>query len=284
MADATKGPGFTIDGNEVVLFNGLRAMPLWENGAPYPTSIDRWLGRTSHRDLRERLEEKGGSERVSIPELEGYLLAGDPQGVLYLLVLKKTSKEFGYSVSVLPLDPNLQLIASHKKADKFGLSAETSITLLDCDAFAEGGAFDLTRGLAVTVTRKTWGQSKEAILVVDFVRGEVCLGVSEAETFLITEIGDDWTDGAKLVAALHMAQADESKIGGHQSFREDGAIIHSFKNMKEGRRFAFAVKMPTGMPIAGVFEIEKLLENWKLLKCTLVSFRPLQHGRFLVRK
>ena len=228
LADATKGPGFTLDGDEVVLFNGLRAVPLWENGAPYPTTMLNWLGETSHRELKELLAREGSNERVGAPE-SGYLLAGDPEGLLYVLGLRKPSEDSGYNISVLPQDSNLQLITTRKEGDEFTMSQETSMTLHDLESGTKDGAFDMTRGLTVTMTEEKWGTAKEAILVVEFVRDEVGLVVAQAEAFPMAEMGDDWNDGASVFAALRKAQAGEPQIQGHQLRREEGAFFMSLK-------------------------------------------------------
>lgn len=273
MAEATKGPGFTIDGNEVVTFHGLKTAPLWPDGRPYPITLYDYLQRTSHRVLRDLVEQQEQTGRCAIPK-GGLLVALDPVGRLYVLSLKKTSDQFSYNVTVMPQDPNMQLIPVRADAEAMQLTETTSCTLYDLESASRDGSLNLSRGHLDTMTREKWRtESTDAVLVAEFAGNQTALAIPGAEQFVLTEAADAWNEPEKLLLLLKAAAKQESPIVGHEILKRDNGIFHLFSQLSEGQRFAFAVSMPDGIPAAGVLEVRKIDRKNETLRL---------HHRFLL--
>ncbi|MGE9269351.1 MAG: hypothetical protein ACQKBU_00995, partial [Verrucomicrobiales bacterium] len=186
FAEGTEGPGFTIDGEELVLLNGLRAMPLWPDGPPYPTTMHDWLERTSHRELLEEAKRLAVSNRVAIP-YHGHLLGLDPEGRLYGIQLERTTSDFQYNVRLRPMDPLRQLVqpsplANGPYTDWWGL------TLHDLDTERKDGALNLHSRHTVALDEALFQKpGPDAVLTVDFSQGRVGIGVPGASEFLLVE-------------------------------------------------------------------------------------------------
>ncbi len=255
MKEATEGPGFTIDGSDVVAFHGLKLAPLWPDGRPYPITLYDWLRRTSHQVLRQLIDREKQTGRCSIPK-GGLLVALDPAGRLYVLSLKRTSDKFTYNVTVMPQDPNMQLIPVRANAEAMQFTRVTGCTLYDLESETKDGSLNLNRGHLQTMTREKWrAKSTDAVLVVEFAHNETALGVPGAERFLLAEAGEAWEKPRKLLALLKAAAKEEPTITGHSIVKHEGAIFHAFSELSEGRKFAFAVRMPDGIPVAGMLEV-----------------------------
>ncbi len=256
MEEATEGPGFTIDGNEVVAFHGLKMAPLWPDGRPYPTTLYDWLRQTSHQVLRKLVDQEKQTGRCIIPK-SGLLVTRDPAGRLHVLVLKKTSDQYTYNVTVMPQDPNMQLIPVRMDAEDLQFTRVAGCTLYDLESETKNGSLNLSRGHLETMTSKKWqGKNEDALLVVEFANNGVSLAVPGAERFLLSEASDAWEKPERALALLRAAMKEEPKIPGHKIVRRDGAIFHLFPELRTGQKFAFAVRMPEGNPVAGVLEVQ----------------------------
>jgi beta-lactamase regulating signal transducer with metallopeptidase domain len=258
MAEATKNPGFTIDGNEIVTFHGLKTAPLWPDGRPYPITLYDWLGRTSHQVLLDLVEQQEQTGRCAIPE-NGLLVALDPASRLYVLSLKKTSDQSTYNVTVMPQDPNMQLIPVRADAEARQLTEATSCTLHDLESETKDGSLNLSRGHLVTMTREKWqAKSPDAVLVAEFASNSTALAIPGAERFVLAKADDAWEQPEKLLSLLQAAAKQEPTIAGHKLLKQGKAIFHVFSQLSEGQKFAFAVNMPDSIPVAGVLEVRKV--------------------------
>ena len=256
MEEATEGPGFTIDGNEVVAFHGLKMAPLWPDGRPYPTTLYDWLRQTSHQVLRKLVDQEKQTGRCLIPK-SGLMVTLDPAGRLYVLLLKRTSDQFTYNVTVMPQDPNMQLIPVRMDAEDLQFTRVSGCTLYDLESEAKNGSLNLSRGHLETMTSKKWqGKNEDALLVVEFASSGVSLAVPGAERFVLSEASDAWEKPEKALGLLRAAMKEEPKIPGHKIVKRDGAIFHLFPELKMGQKYAFAVKTPEGIPVAGVLEVQ----------------------------
>jgi beta-lactamase regulating signal transducer with metallopeptidase domain/protocatechuate 3,4-dioxygenase beta subunit len=256
FAEKTEGPGFTIDGDEMVLFNGLRAVPLWEDGPPYPTTMFDWLERVSHRELLARAKVEAALDRVKIPD-SGYLLALDPQDRLYGLSLKKTTDDPQYNVGLRVMDPLRQLIrpspqASGPYTDWRGFS------LHDLESGAENGALNLNRGHMMHLEEKLFREpGSDAILTAEFASGKIALGVPWAEEFVLVEAEPD-LQSAELVQRLSLARLKKPTIEGHSEVGDREWRGHQFERLESDRSFGFAIRMPDGIPVAGLLVVKEV--------------------------
>ena len=100
FSDKTPGPGFTIDGNEIVLFHGLRALPFTSDNPQAVENRDKWICETPAEEFITRFNQPGTTDRVLIPA-DGLLLTIDPEQTLHLLKLTKTTEDFEYNVNFL---------------------------------------------------------------------------------------------------------------------------------------------------------------------------------------
>ncbi|MCH7228904.1 M56 family metallopeptidase [Haloferula sp. A504] len=255
FAEETEGPGFTIDGDEIVLFNGLRAMPLWEGGPPYPTTMWDWLGRVSHRELVARAKADAARDRVTIPD-HGYLLALDPEDRLYGLSLKKTTDDPQYSVGLRPMDPLRQLVQPSPQAN--GPYTEwRGLKLHDLESGAENGALNLNRGHMVHLEDELFRQpGPDAVLTAEFAGGKIALGVPGAEEFVLVEAEED-LPADELVRRLASARLEKPGIEGHAEVGNGEWRGHQFDRLEDDRCFGFAVRMPDGIPVAGLLVVRE---------------------------
>ena len=262
MKEATEGAGFTIDDNEVVALNGLKIAPLWPTGPPYPVSLYDWLRRTSHQELRQVVEQRKQTGRCEIPK-SGLLVSLDPSGRLCVLSMKRTAEPSVYSVTLMPQDPNLQLIPARENPNALRLTDLTNMTLHDLASEQPNGVLNLTRNHTLTLKESEWGKSADAILVAQFQSDEMALVVAKSTQFLMTEADDAWDDPAKVLTLLRKAAIEPSVVPGHRTVKERGDIFHAFSSsaLQPGKKYVFAVKMPTGIPIAGIIEIKEV--DWK---------------------
>ena len=259
---STNGPGFTVDGDEAVLFHGLRAAPLWEEGPPYPTTLHEWLDVTSHADLFESVSQHASSDRITIPK-SGLLLAIDPADRLYVLKLEKRSADFEYSVSARALDPLRQLVKSPIAKRTF--TNWLTCTLHDLESEATNGALNMSRNHLLTMDETRWRTpATDAVLVAEFAANGVALGIAGAEEFVLAETSPD-VEVEALVRQLIKARATPEAIDGHQLLKQSGAIFHRFDDLKPEQSFAIAVHMPSGQPVAGVLQIREVDHRTKTL-------------------
>ena len=100
FSDKTLGPGFTIDGNEIVLLHGLRALSFTSDNPQAVENRDKWICETPAEEFIARFNQPGTTDRVEIPA-DGLLLAIDPKQTLHLLKLTKTTEDFEYNVNFL---------------------------------------------------------------------------------------------------------------------------------------------------------------------------------------
>jgi beta-lactamase regulating signal transducer with metallopeptidase domain len=266
FAEQTEGPGFTIDEDEVVLFNGLRAMPLWEDGPPYPTTMWDWIGRVSHRKLVEQAKREARKDRVPIP-VGGYLLALDPDGCLYTLSLKRTTNDPQYSVGVRAMDPLRQLVQPSPNAHG-PYTDWRGCPLHDVRSKQENGALNLNRGHMVHLTEAFLGESgPDVYLAADFAGGQVGLLVPGAEEFVLVDAVRDMP-ADELVQRLAMARIEEPHIKGHEKDVNirDNFIRHVFEDLQPGQCFGFAVRMPGNFPVAGLLEVREVDRDAQILK------------------
>ena len=101
--------------------------------------------RTSHQVLLDLVEQQEQTGRCAIPK-GGLLVALDPAGRLYVLSLKKTSDQFTYNVTIMPQDPNMQLIPVRADAEDMLLTETTVCTLYDLESETKDGSLNLSRG------------------------------------------------------------------------------------------------------------------------------------------
>ena len=251
----TSGPGFTLDGDELVLFHGLKATPLWEDGPPYPTTLHDWIDQTSHAALLESVRKDAPSDRMAVPQ-NGLLLAKDPHDRLYVLKLEKRHADFGYSVGVRALDPLRQLVK--RPVTKNAFTIWSACTLHDLDSGTRNGAFNMSRNRLLTMDEARWREpAAHAVLVAEFAANAVALGVAGAEEFVLAEASRK-IDAEDLVSLLKNARAKEAMIDGHEVLNQSGAIFHRFADQKPEECFGFAVRMPSGVPVAGLLEIRQV--------------------------
>lgn len=250
----TIGAGFTMDGDEVALFHGLRAAPLWENGPPYPTTLHEWLDVTSHADLLESVRQDADSDRIRIPK-SGLLVAKDLADRLYILKLEKRSANFDYHVSVRALDPLRQLV---KPTAVRPFTPWLTCTLHDLESETTNGALNLNRNHRLTMDATRWrAPSTDAVLVAEFAANRVALGIAGAEAFVLTETPPD-VEVSELVRRLTSARTKAETIEGHERLQASGAIFHRFDDLKPEQCFAIAARMPGGSPVAGILHIRQI--------------------------
>lgn len=266
MTAATKGLGFAIDGDDIVPLNGLKIAPLWPNGAPYPTTLYYWLRQTSHQKLRDLIDQAGtngrpkANDRYSITESK-FFVAMDHTYRLYVLSLRKTSDDFTYEVTIMPQDPNMQLIPKSRDTG-LHFTQMRGCTLYDRQSWKKNGALNMSLALLETLSEGKWkNPGGHAILVAEFDRHQVALTIPGAEEFLLIESAEDWEQQAgKVLSALQQAQHE-----GPEAVKLDHAISRASPELKEGGKYAFAVKMPTGNPVAGVMEVRAIDHGAKTL-------------------
>ncbi|QDU56702.1 M56 family metallopeptidase [Aeoliella mucimassa] len=257
MKAETKGPGFTLDGEEVVLLNGLKAMPLWEDGPPYPTTMHDWLGETSHSKLLVLAKREAREGRVTVPE-NGLLLAVDPNDRLYVLHLEQKTPEFEYVIGVRPLDPLRQLVSSEKTLTP--ITEWLSMTLYDLESREMDGALNLNRRQSVTMTEQLWrGPGSDAVMVTEFVADKVALAIPGADRFVLCNVDRNAT-AFDVIHRLSIACSEDSLpiIQRHKKVHEDGGVFHVFDHLTQGLSFAFAAQLPNGVPVAGQLTIEEV--------------------------
>ncbi|MBN2686324.1 MAG: M56 family metallopeptidase [Pontiellaceae bacterium] len=251
LSDATEGPGFAIDGDEVVAFHGLKLAPLWPDGPPYPTTLYDWLNRTSHQNLLKLIENAQHNGRYSIPA-NGLMATLDPEGKLYVLSLKKTGDNDQYDVTVMPQDPSMQLLPA---SDIPALTESTTCTLYDLESDKKDGALNLSRGHMETMTVEKWRlPPSDAVLVAEFAGNQAGLGIAGAKRFFMADAGEEWDDSEALSDLLINELTKQTMV----PIESDGALFHLLTKQQVGHRFAFAVEMPAGHPVAGVLEIQKI--------------------------
>ncbi|MBP8303903.1 MAG: hypothetical protein KBE04_07240 [Phycisphaerae bacterium] len=259
LEDATEGPGFTMDGKEIVVFHGLKLAPLWPDGPPYPTTLYDWLRRTSHQDLLRLVEGNRHTGRYTIPD-NGLLVALDPSGRLTVLSLRKTGDDFTYNVSVMPQDPSMQLIPAGTPSAVPHFTETRVCTLHDLESGAEDGSLNLSRGHMEAMTQEQWRRPPaDAILVAEFASNTVGLGIAGARRFLLAEATkQDGDVPEQVLSLLQHAAIEPDASPAHPVAESDGGLFHTFSELQTGQRFAFAVQMPTGHPVAGVMEVQKV--------------------------
>ena len=250
----TEGAGFTIDGNEIVTFHGLRVMPLWDDGPPYPTTWDDWIDRTSHRELLEQIERNGQAGRSGIPE-DGLLLGVDPQRHLHVIGLRKVSGDYQYSVWTKALDPfYLSVNAAPSKEEPF---VEWSFcTLHDLESGAADGGLNLNRAQMVKLNenvRKSPGP--DAILAADFQNNKVGWVVPGAGDFVMVPL-DGEPSARDLITALRTS--GQRSTPGHEQVNTENQVLHFFQNLRPGQWFGFAARMPGAVPVAGLIELRSV--------------------------
>ena len=255
MEKATEGAGFTIDGDEVVALNGLKLAPLWIDGPPYPTTWYDWLEHSSHKTLLQRVAQERQTGRCTIPK-SGLLVTLDPDNRICVLILKKTSDESTYTVNIQPQNPYMQLIPVGKDIGALKFTRLSGCTLHDLESGTENGVLNLSRAHMVTLTEERWRtERQDAILTAEFAGGRQGLAIPGAKRFLLAEAGKDWDLPEKVIAQLQQAEQGKVVIAGHKVVESKEAIFHTFQDLQAGRKFAFAVTMPTGIPVAGVLEV-----------------------------
>ncbi|HKK18127.1 MAG TPA: HEAT repeat domain-containing protein, partial [Opitutales bacterium] len=198
---ATTGPGFTVQDGEVVLFNGLRAMTIWEEGPPYPLQLYDLLHVVSHRALQERALGEAARDRMPVPE-KGVILALAPNGHLSLIFLKGSGPP--YNTSILDLDP-LRLLVEDDQSD-VDYAVFRSCILRDMETRAKGGAMNLSRGHTMDLKHELWAEpGHEAVLALDYMPDKVALGVPGADEFVLVEAVKD-ISADELVQQLALAR------------------------------------------------------------------------------
>ena len=255
LKTGTSGPGFILDGDEMVLFHGLKATPLWEDGPPFPTTLNEWIDQTSHASLLESVRQETRNDRVTIPQ-NGLLLAKDPKDQLYVVKLEKRHADFEYSVSIRALDPLRQLVKPTTTENAF--TSWSACTLHDLESKTENGALNISRNHLVTMDDKRWrSPTTDAVLVAEFAANGVALGIAGAKEFVLAVASPD-VALESLVSLLTKARAERDEIHGHQVLKQSGAIFHHFANLESKQCFAFAAQMPNGPPIAGLLQMQEV--------------------------
>ena len=97
IRDQTPGPGFIIDGDEIVLLHGLKVIPLDLGKSAKPVDFDKYLCEKTIEEFKRLFLKTDSSGRVAIPSGD-WILAMDPASTLYLLRLRKTSDDSPYNV------------------------------------------------------------------------------------------------------------------------------------------------------------------------------------------
>jgi hypothetical protein len=266
LEESTDGPGFTMDGDRLILFNGLVGMPLWPDGRPFPASLGQYFDRTPHRDIlariRETKNEQGptpGSKSMLIPA-DGLVAAATPDNQLVLLTLRKKSENFSYQVGMRLFNPHLLLVKSGntEKSDvEFG--QRWSLLLSDYRNQIKDSAWRLDIGQMTVLTPELFKDPKGIPMIGLRLDGKNwSLVAPGAEQFLMTEAEGVWDDPKQAAAALRQGLLGSAPLAPDQTVKaEAGARVNGFSSQERDRVFAFAIKMKTGAAVAGVIKTHR---------------------------
>lgn len=86
--------------------------------------------------------------------------------------------------------------------------------------------------------------------------------VPGAGDFVMTPL-DGETSASDLVATLRTVE--QPSVPGHERLDRGDRITHTFENLEAGNWFGFAVRMPGGVPVAGLMEIRNVDRGMKTL-------------------
>lgn len=269
LRDSTEGPGFTIDGEQLILFNGLIAAPLWPEGKPFPESLFEYLGRTPQREVVEHVRgwqnrlkagPVAGSRMMQIPA-DDLVAALSPEGQIIILSLRKTSDKFVYDVGMHLLNPALQLIPSRpaEEAGKIEFGQRWGLPLNDYRAERRDSAWRLDIGQMTKLTAERFSDPNGVPMIGLRLEGDDWALVSPgAERFLMVEAEGVWEDAELAAAALKQAAREGiPRVADHRFADEGGAKVHEFSSHQLDRSFAFALKMPEGAAVAGVIQTHR---------------------------
>jgi hypothetical protein len=132
------------------------------------------------------------------------------------------------------------------------------LKLHDLESGAENGALNLCRGHMVHLDRELFEKpGADAVLTADFAAGKIALGVPWAEEFVLIEAEPDLS-AEELVQRLALARREKPAIDGHREVGDREWRGHQFERLEKDRCFGFAVRMPDGMPVAGLLVVREV--------------------------
>ena len=146
IRDQTPGPGFTIDGDDMVLLNGLRAIPLNRQGSAKVDSADKFLCEKTIEDFERLFAPANASDRVPIPG-DGWLVTMDPKQMVHLLRLRKTTDDFQYNVYFAR---RLPLAVASVATPKGSGDDPASVTIQEVAYWQDGGSL----GVRLSINEK----------------------------------------------------------------------------------------------------------------------------------
>ncbi len=264
FSDAMEGPGFTIDGDTLITFGRLMVAPFWPEGKPYPTGLLDWLETTPHQHIlthienwqREPCVEPGPvyqSHAMPIPENGLIATTAEIKGEtrLFLLILKKTTDDYQYRVGIRPLDPLRLLIPAGTTPPKIRFTELRTTKLIDAEANAINGALRLASAHTTPLFKDGERQYPgEAMLAANVFTDHWTLSVDGAAEFLIVSSENAWEDPTEAMRHLRAAR--------QKSEPNDPQTTHRFASLTPGTTLVYAVRMPTGIPVAGALKFKEL--------------------------
>lgn len=268
LRDETDGPGFTIDGDHVVAFNGLSVAPLWPEGRPYPGTVSDYVSSNPHWILRDQVlgwqtdgnVEDGPVEHSSVMPIpaDGLVVGITPDDHLMILNLERTSEAPTYTIGIQRLDPSYQLVSAGKETGPgIHFGQKRGLPLVDHRKQLKDTAFRLDIARLGTVTEELLedpGGVPYLALETDGLAWSLL--VPGASHFLMVENRGVWDDAELTVETLEQATRGAAPLAADQTpFVDNGALHHRFSTANVDREFAFAIQMPNGESVAGVFQV-----------------------------
>ena len=255
LKEKTKGAGFIMDRNQLILINGLKAAPLWPDGRPWPGGWGQWLANTPHQRILQHVldwQQPGhvqagpiaGITQMPIPD-NGLLATTADDQSLVILNLQRTSNNDTWDVSIRPLDPVRLLIPDTGKEPDF--SRKRYCDLRDVDAAMKDSALNLRHSHMFRPTPELLQQPTFPFLTVDFNSKNWTLLAPGSARFIVAESHAAWNDAGQAVRVLKLAAA-----------KPDTKFARGFNPSEIDRPYAFAIRMPDGESIAGVFEVNAI--------------------------